>query len=91
MELLSCPICYEIIKEPVVYPCQHEVCKKCFERSIETANLWCPLCRKRVSSWARRNFKNPVDDLRREEIEKELASLDASTINGESIVFSFVL
>ena len=41
---------------------------------METANLWCPLCRKRVSSWARRNFRNPVDVHRRKEIQKVLAS-----------------
>ena len=74
MDVPRCPICYEIIGEPVVYPCQHEVCKACFERSMETANLWCPLCRKRVSSWARRNFRNPVDTHRRKEIQKVLAS-----------------
>ena len=74
MEVPKCPICYDIISEPVVYPCQHEVCKGCFERSMETANLWCPLCRKRVSSWARRNFRNPVDAHRRKEIQKVMAS-----------------
>ena len=63
---------------------------------METANLWCPLCRKRVSSWARRNFKSPVDAHRRKEIQKELASVDfkdQAAFEDESCEFScsFVL
>ena len=84
VDVPKCPICYEIISEPVVYPCQHEVCKECFERSMETANLWCPLCRKRVSSWARRNVRNPVDAKRRIEIQKVLASPHQDLLENES-------
>lgn len=93
VDVPKCPICYEIISEPVVYPCQHEVCKECFERSMETANLWCPLCRKRVSSWARRNVRNPVDAKRRIEIQKVLASPHQDLLeneSGTSIKYKFI-
>ena len=61
---------------------------------METANLWCPLCRKRVSSWARRNFRNPVDAYRRKEIQKVLASPgfpDQDSLENESGVSNLLL
>ncbi|KAK5904100.1 hypothetical protein CesoFtcFv8_005698 [Champsocephalus esox] len=48
-----CPVCLEIFMEPVTLPCSHTFCKVCFLESVDKATLCCPLCRKRVSSWAR--------------------------------------
>ncbi|CAL9684573.1 unnamed protein product [Knipowitschia caucasica] len=48
-----CPICLEIFMEPVTLPCSHTFCKVCFLESVDKATLCCPLCRKRVSTWAR--------------------------------------
>ncbi|XP_078100704.1 E3 ubiquitin-protein ligase rnf168 [Sander vitreus] len=48
-----CPVCLEIFMEPVTLPCTHSFCKVCFLESVDKATLCCPLCRKRVSSWAR--------------------------------------
>ncbi|KAB0373744.1 E3 ubiquitin-protein ligase RNF168 [Muntiacus reevesi] len=49
----QCQICVEILFEPVTLPCNHTLCKPCFESTVEKANLCCPFCRRRVSSWAR--------------------------------------
>uniref|UniRef100_A0A673NLB7 Zinc-binding protein A33-like n=1 Tax=Sinocyclocheilus rhinocerous TaxID=307959 RepID=A0A673NLB7_9TELE len=49
-EELSCPVCCEIFKDPVVLSCSHSVCKEClqqFWRIKETQE--CPLCRRRSS------------------------------------------
>ncbi|XP_016422849.1 kinesin light chain-like isoform X1 [Sinocyclocheilus rhinocerous] len=43
----SCPVCYEIFKDPVVLSCSHSVCKEClqqFWRTKETQE--CPVCRR---------------------------------------------
>ncbi|XP_038549370.1 E3 ubiquitin-protein ligase rnf168 [Micropterus salmoides] len=48
-----CPVCLEIFMEPVTLPCTHTFCKGCFLESVDKATLCCPLCRKRVSTWAR--------------------------------------
>ena len=74
-----CPICYSLIREPVVFPCNHEVCRECFDHSLKTANFCCPLCRKRVSSWARRHAKDPVDHRRKRELEERLQKLQEDT------------
>jgi len=53
----TCPICLQILIEPVVMPCEHELCGPCFKQNVEEANFLCPLCRMRISSWARRNSR----------------------------------
>ena len=49
----QCQICVEILFEPVTLPCNHTLCKPCFESTVEKASLCCPFCRRRVSSWTR--------------------------------------
>uniref|UniRef100_H3C1U0 RING-type E3 ubiquitin transferase n=1 Tax=Tetraodon nigroviridis TaxID=99883 RepID=H3C1U0_TETNG len=53
-----CPVCLEIFIEPVTLPCTHTFCKGCFLETVDKATLCCPLCRKRVSTWARHNSRN---------------------------------
>ncbi|KAK7881971.1 hypothetical protein WMY93_028145 [Mugilogobius chulae] len=52
-----CPICLEIFIEPVTLPCTHTFCKVCFLESVDKATLCCPMCRKRVSTWARQHSR----------------------------------
>ncbi|XP_048036052.1 nuclear factor 7, brain-like [Megalobrama amblycephala] len=50
VEELSCPVCYEIFKAPVILSCSHSVCNEClqqFWRTKETQE--CPVCRRRSS------------------------------------------
>ncbi|XP_066565121.1 E3 ubiquitin-protein ligase rnf168 isoform X2 [Amia ocellicauda] len=54
----NCTICLEIFVEPVTLPCSHTFCKACFQQTVDKANLCCPLCRKRVSTWARLHSRN---------------------------------
>lgn len=45
---LSCPICCEIFKEPVVLKCSHSFCSACLQQYWRTGgNRECPLCRSR--------------------------------------------
>nr|XP_020477480.1 E3 ubiquitin-protein ligase RNF168 [Monopterus albus] len=53
-----CPVCLEIFMEPVTLPCKHTFCKSCFLETVNKATLCCPMCRKRVSTWARLNSRN---------------------------------
>lgn len=52
-----CPICLELLIEPITLPCNHELCSACFEPHIKSASLCCPMCRKRLSIWVRENRK----------------------------------
>ncbi|XP_057684788.1 E3 ubiquitin-protein ligase rnf168-like [Corythoichthys intestinalis] len=53
-----CPVCLEMFLEPVTLPCEHTFCKVCFLESVDKSTLCCPMCRKRVSTWARLNNRN---------------------------------
>ncbi|KAM3860387.1 E3 ubiquitin-protein ligase rnf168-like [Diretmus argenteus] len=53
-----CTACLDIFVEPVTLPCDHTFCKECFLETMDKVTLCCPLCRRRVSSWARLNGRN---------------------------------
>lgn len=49
----SCPVCYEIFKDPLLLPCSHSICKTCLEQFWENRGFReCPVCRKRFSQEA---------------------------------------
>uniref|UniRef100_A0A673HCA9 Nuclear factor 7, ovary-like n=1 Tax=Sinocyclocheilus rhinocerous TaxID=307959 RepID=A0A673HCA9_9TELE len=57
VEELSCPVCLEIFKAPVLLSCSHNVCKECLQqlwRTKETRE--CPIC-------GRTSSKNPSCNL----------------------------
>nr|XP_056705291.1 E3 ubiquitin-protein ligase RNF168 [Euleptes europaea] len=80
-----CNICMEIFLEPVTLPCQHTLCKPCFQLTVEKASLCCPFCRRRVSSWARHNVrKNTLINLKLwETIQKFFPEECKRRLNGQ--------
>ena len=52
-----CPICLEILVEPVQMPCKHELCIQCFKTHVKDTSLNCPMCRVRIAVWVRKNSK----------------------------------
>ncbi|XP_037397483.1 tripartite motif-containing protein 35-like [Pygocentrus nattereri] len=49
-EELSCPVCCDIFRDPVVLSCSHSVCKTCLQQFWETkGSRECPVCRTRSS------------------------------------------
>ncbi|XP_042559137.1 nuclear factor 7, brain-like [Clupea harengus] len=49
-EDLSCPVCTDIFKDPVLLSCSHSFCKACLQQYWETKGFReCPVCRKRSS------------------------------------------
>ncbi|KAL7864028.1 hypothetical protein AOLI_G00154480 [Acnodon oligacanthus] len=49
-EELSCPVCCDIFRDPVVLSCSHSVCKTCLQKFWETQeSRECPVCRRRSS------------------------------------------
>ncbi|XP_061098752.1 E3 ubiquitin-protein ligase TRIM35-like [Conger conger] len=47
---LSCPVCSEIFRDPVVLSCSHSFCKACLQQYWDQkGSLECPVCRKRSS------------------------------------------
>ncbi|XP_041926936.1 E3 ubiquitin-protein ligase TRIM35-like [Alosa sapidissima] len=49
-EDLSCPVCTEIYKDPVLLTCSHSFCKVCLQQFWNTkGSRACPVCRRRSS------------------------------------------
>ncbi|KAJ8344008.1 hypothetical protein SKAU_G00313370 [Synaphobranchus kaupii] len=49
-EELSCPVCSDIFKDPVVLSCSHRFCKACLQQYWEQKeSRECPVCRRRSS------------------------------------------
>lgn len=48
---LSCPICCEIFKDPVVLKCSHSFCRACLQQfwNKKKARRECPICRRKCS------------------------------------------
>ncbi|KAL2080812.1 hypothetical protein ACEWY4_022665 [Coilia grayii] len=49
-EDLTCPVCIDIFKDPVLLSCSHSVCRVCLQQFWESKdNRECPVCRRRSS------------------------------------------
>jgi len=42
---LTCPICYQLFKNPKYLPCYHSYCEECLEKIAVHSKIICPECR----------------------------------------------
>lgn len=82
----SCPICLEVLVEPVVFPCKHELCLPCFNGMTDKTNFLCPMCRIRISTWSRSASNNNtlVNKERWEQIKKAFPSEIKDRMEGKT-------
>lgn len=80
----NCQICLGVYIEPVVLPCDHCVCKPCFDQIVNKSNTQCPFCRRRIGSWARLSARNGtiVHAERWEYMRKHYADEVTARLNG---------
>lgn len=80
-----CPICLQLLIKPVVLPCKHELCMPCFQAHVEVTSLCCPMCRVRISNWARRKGREGklVDEERWALIQKLFPERCERRLRGE--------
>ncbi|XP_028848207.1 zinc-binding protein A33-like [Denticeps clupeoides] len=75
-EDLSCPVCYEIFKDPLIMSCSHSVCKVCLQKFWESKeSRECPVCRRRSSKEPPPNLalKNLCESFSVEKIQRSSA------------------
>uniref|UniRef100_A0A3Q3GPL6 Tripartite motif containing 35-12 n=1 Tax=Labrus bergylta TaxID=56723 RepID=A0A3Q3GPL6_9LABR len=85
-EGLSCPICLEIFKDPVILSCFHSFCKDCLQNCWkEKENKECPLCKRRHSKDILPNFalKNLCESFVQERDQR--ASEDLCSLHSEKL------
>jgi len=44
---LTCPVCFDIFKDPVLLSCSHSFCRNCLKSCRDKGMRECPVCRKR--------------------------------------------
>ncbi|KAM4534688.1 E3 ubiquitin-protein ligase TRIM35-like [Fundulus diaphanus] len=76
---LSCPICCEIFKEPVVLKCSHSFCRACLQQfwNKKKARRECPICRRKCSltePTVSLALKNVADTFLREQERRKAAA-----------------
>ena len=52
-DLMTCPVCAQLFREPKILPCLHSFCMPCLEGLVSfdaqhRSSLICPQCRRRV-------------------------------------------
>uniref|UniRef100_A0A8C2CM81 Tripartite motif containing 35-39 n=1 Tax=Cyprinus carpio TaxID=7962 RepID=A0A8C2CM81_CYPCA len=76
---ISCPICCEIFKAPVLLSCSHSFCKECLQQFWATKSTReCPVCRRRSSRDdppCNLVLKNLCESLLKKERNEEVCSL----------------
>lgn len=60
VEEYICPICREILLEPVTLPCKHTSCYECLDKTLDSNKFQCFLCRKFIGSWYRNAKRKKV-------------------------------
>ena len=43
---LTCPVCYQLFKNPKYLPCYHSYCEECLEKMLVQSKITCPECDK---------------------------------------------
>jgi len=46
---LSCPVCYQLFKNPKYLPCHHSYCEQCLEKMQVGSKITCPECRREAT------------------------------------------
>ncbi|KAF6727741.1 Tripartite motif-containing protein 35 [Oryzias melastigma] len=75
-EDLTCPVCCDIFKDPVLLPCSHSFCRNCLKRCRDSKFQGCPVCRRRgpkanpPSNLALRNVCEALQQVKRQNSEQ---------------------
>ncbi|XP_065211685.1 E3 ubiquitin-protein ligase rnf168-like [Planococcus citri] len=87
VEEYICPICREILLEPVTLPCKHTSCYDCLEKTLDSNKYQCFLCRKFIGSWYRnaRLKKKLVNEKLWKLIQDKFNDFVVKKRNGETI------
>lgn len=86
-EELSCPVCCDIFKDPVVLKCSHSFCRDCLQQfwNKKKARRECPICRRKCSltePTVSLALKNVADTFLREQKLKAGAAGSGAGVRG---------
>ena len=84
-DTIMCPICLDVFIEPITLMCKHELCKQCYDEHFQKADFRCPMCQKRLNSWARKAASKGslVNKTKWDFIQKSFSDLVQKRLQGE--------
>ena len=94
---LSCPVCYQLFKNPKYLPCHHSYCEQCLEKMQVQSKIVCPECRKEaiVPPGGVKDLDNNflinrlVDELILKRKVEDVAEVKCDECHGEDPVVAF--
>lgn len=86
-EELTCTVCYEIFKDPVVLKCSHSFCQGCLQQfwNKKKAKRECPICRRTCSltePTVSLALKNVSDTFLREQVHRMATARTGAGVSG---------
>uniref|UniRef100_A0A3B3TMU1 RING-type domain-containing protein n=1 Tax=Poecilia latipinna TaxID=48699 RepID=A0A3B3TMU1_9TELE len=88
IEDLTCPVCCDIFRDPVLLSCSHSFCRSCLKKCWDTRPRECPVCRRKaskcppLSNLALRNVCEALQQVRRQ---NSLEEQGRCSLHGEKL------
>ncbi|KAJ8377073.1 hypothetical protein SKAU_G00076530 [Synaphobranchus kaupii] len=86
---LTCPVCFDIFKDPVILKCSHSICEACLQKFWEKLRSGdCPICRRSSTEFPPPNLalKNLCEDFLKNRIKKPASpSASLCSLHGERL------
>ncbi|XP_064197542.1 E3 ubiquitin-protein ligase TRIM35-like [Anguilla rostrata] len=88
-EELSCPVCSEIFRDPVLLSCSHSFCEACLQQCWEQkGSQECPVCRRRSSKHEpplNLSLRNTCEAFLKERSQREKAKFELCRLHSEKL------
>ncbi|KAJ8377072.1 hypothetical protein SKAU_G00076520 [Synaphobranchus kaupii] len=86
---LTCPVCFDIFKDPVILKCSHSICEACLQKFWEKLRSGdCPICRRSSTEFPPPNLalKNLCEDFLKNRIKKPASPSESlCSVHGERL------
>ncbi|XP_014325178.1 zinc-binding protein A33-like [Xiphophorus maculatus] len=87
-EDLTCPVCCDIFRDPVLLSCSHSFCRSCLKKCWDTRARACPVCRRKASKCpplSNLALKNVCEALQQVRRQNSLEEQGRCSLHGEKL------
>uniref|UniRef100_A0A3B5LTE7 Zinc-binding protein A33-like n=1 Tax=Xiphophorus couchianus TaxID=32473 RepID=A0A3B5LTE7_9TELE len=88
IEDLTCPVCCDIFRDPVLLSCSHSFCRSCLKKCWDTRARECPVCRRKASKCpplSNLALKNVCEALQQVRRQNSLEEQGRCSLHGEKL------
>ncbi|XP_043956149.1 zinc-binding protein A33 [Gambusia affinis] len=87
-EDLTCPVCCDIFRDPVLLSCSHSFCRSCLKKCWDTRTRECPVCRRKASKCpplSNLALKNVCEALQQVRRQNSIEEQGRCSLHGEKL------